>query len=192
MIEIQISQPTRSNFVPSRSALVQSKTFSISNPDPRPTPVLSPATVGSDALSIALFDRLVSLKVTFAEIAMHVDRDWRSGIFSQLDKLLDVDNWDPDDTLPTDQSFRTFLRLILYVGPMKRPSLGASPGGNIIAGWLDGKSRLQIECAPFDKVTWILAKWQGEVRESAAGETMVRRLPEVLRPYEPKTWFSVV
>ena len=54
----------------------------------------------------------------------------------------------------------------------------------------EGDDRLTIECRPQDCVRWVLVQNLDGQRESAAGETTVKRLPEVLRPYDPsKLWF---
>src|SRR5437899_1761169 len=46
------------------------------------------------------FDRLVALKMSASEIAMHLDGAWRAGMFRQLDSLLDADEWDFSEQMP--------------------------------------------------------------------------------------------
>ena len=53
----------------------------------------------------------------------------------------------------------------------------------------EGPDRLTIECKPLDHVRWVLIRHLNGERESAAGETMLLRLLEVLAPYEPQRWF---
>lgn len=146
-------------------------------------------TVGS-SLSSSAFDRLISLKSATAEVAMHLTQAWRSGLFAQLDQLLDAEEWDVSDQLPSPASFRTFLRLITYLPIKKRPSLGATSAGNILAAWIRDRDRLTMEFQPDDHIRWSLSKQQAGERETASGHTMVRRLSAVLRPYDPELWFA--
>lgn len=133
---------------------------------------------------------LASAKVMTSKVAMHLDREWRERLFAQLDDLLDVADWHEDDEPLVSDSFRTFLRLILYQKPKRRPGLGLSHRGHLIAAWTTGSDRLTLECAPDDTIRWVLScDIEGE-RERAAGETHVTRLPEVLRPYGPDRWFA--
>ena len=140
--------------------------------------------------SAQVYDRRAALKVATAEIAMHLDQAWRTGLFRSLDELMEVDEWDFSDELPTDASYRTFLRMIIFLGPIRRPALGATSNGNIVAGWMHDRDRLVVECEPGDEVRWSVSKWRPD-RESASGRTTVERLPSVLSPYDSSSWLSV-
>jgi hypothetical protein len=135
-------------------------------------------------------DHRISLKVATAEIAMHLDSAWRSGLFRQLDELLDDEAWDIADTLPTLASFKTFLRLIIVLGHPARPSLGCGDAGDIIASWIRAGNQLTIECRAGDQLRWSLVKGAGEDTETAAGICKVANLPSRLAPYEPEGWFD--
>ena len=135
---------------------------------------------------------LASAKVMTSDVAMHLDREWRDRLFAQLDDLLNVEDWHEDDEPLLDESFRTFLRLILYQKPKRRPGLGLSHRGHLIAAWTAGADRLTLECAPGDTVRWVLCCEINGERERAAGETHVARLPEILQPYRPDRWFANV
>lgn len=142
-------------------------------------------------LKDASFDRLVELKLATSKIAMHLQDAWRSGLFKQLDTLLDPEEWDSSDALPDLDAFRTFLRMTVFLGRTRRPSLGATTDGHILAAWICDKDRLTINCGPGDQVRWVLSRYENGERESAAGRTVVRRLPEVLAPYGPDRWFAL-
>jgi hypothetical protein len=129
-------------------------------------------------------------KTKTASIAMHVSKEWLFLFYRQLDSLMDPENWEDDDTPITDESFATLLRMLLYVKPEKRPGLGATSTGNIIATWTKDKERLTIECLPSDKVRWVLSVYINNERESAAGVTSLKRLLDVLSPYVPQHWFE--
>jgi hypothetical protein len=139
-----------------------------------------------------LYDALASAKVMTSGVVMHLDRDWRDRLFVQLDDLLNVEDWHEDDEPLVDESFLTFLRLILYQKPRRRPGLGLSHHGNLIAAWTAGADRLTLECGPDDSIRWVLSCEVNGERERAAGETHVARLPQVLRPYGPDRWFADV
>jgi hypothetical protein len=153
---------------------------------------LTRTAIGSAAKTIEelLFDKRAALKLKTAAVAMHLDREWRSSLFRELDGLLDVESWDRDDQLANDSSFFTFLRMIIFVAPARRPGLGLTYSGNMIAAWTAGRNRLTIECLPRDQVRWVLARFVDDECERAAGISPVHRIPEVLAPYTPEIWFS--
>jgi hypothetical protein len=121
---------------------------------------------------------------------MHLDREWRMRFFAQIDSLLSFDDWDKADLTISDGSFMTLLRMLLLIRAKRRPGLGASGDGHVIAMWTLGNDRLTIECLPADVVRWIVLREIDSDRESAAGQTTLPRLLEVLQPYVPQRWFS--
>lgn len=137
-----------------------------------------------------LYDALASFKVRTATIAMHLDRNWRDRLFKQLDSLLSPDDWQAEDDTPTFASFSTFLRMLMFLKPERRPGLGAAGNGHLIASWTVGDERLTMECLPNDIVRWNLSALIDGDRERAAAETPVQRLAAVLAPYSPSRWFS--
>lgn len=137
-----------------------------------------------------LYNALADAKVLTSKVAMHLNSEWRSRLFSQLDDLLNVEDWHDDDQPVLRTSFATFLRMVLYQNPARRPGLGVSHQGNLIGAWSAGTDRLTIEFMPNDLVRWVLSCEVDGEKERAAGETPVARLPDVLRPYSPERWFS--
>lgn len=156
----------------------------------RPSPAQWAGSDHARSLEEQLYDALAAFKIRTAAIAMHLDRDWRSKLFAQLDSLLSIESWEEEDLPPTVASFYVFLRLITFIKPERRPGLGATHDGNLIAAWTVGGDRLTIECLRQDKVRWALAVGPEGNRESAAGITGVARIAEVLEPYNPARWFS--
>jgi hypothetical protein len=119
----------------------------------------------------------------------HLNANDRTRLFAHLDSLLDAESWVEADAITTEASFTTLLRMILFLKG-RRPGLGATSTGNFIATWTEGTNRLTVECKPDGQVRWVLVHDLDGQRESAAGDTTVRRLPEVLHPYDPpKRWF---
>jgi hypothetical protein len=133
-----------------------------------------------------LFDRLVDLKVKTSSLAMHLETAWRTGLFNELDKLLNVDDWDLSDTMPTVESFVTFLRTTIFLGKIRRPGLGATVDGNILAGWITGRDRLTIEYRPNDELRWVTT-----VDGSAhSGACVASDLKDNLASFKPERWFT--
>lgn len=122
---------------------------------------------------------------------MHLPKEWRDALFKQLDSLLDADEWDSRDVPPMAQSQMTFIRLLLALKPKRRPGLGATQDGNLIAAWTVGAERLTIECLSNDHVMWSLSRARGEEIERAAGTNTIQRMCDILTPYEPSVWFEI-
>lgn len=141
-------------------------------------------------LAEQLYNAKAACKIKISEISMYLSNDLRSRFFTQIDNLMDPDNWEEDDEPITTESFTTLLKMLLFIKPERRPGLGAASNGNIIAAWTKDKDRLTIECLPGDKVRWVLSKYTDNARESGAGETQLTRLPTVLAPYHPEHWFA--
>ncbi|MCF8505474.1 MAG: hypothetical protein K9G59_11210 [Caulobacter sp.] len=148
-------------------------------------------TVANDPLASRLAGRLFELKTLTAQFAMHLESEWRAGLFAQLDYLMCEENWEAVDPIPAPESYRTALRLIILLGHVKRPGLGFDIEGNIVLAWTEGADRLTIECRPNDVVRWIVSYTVDGERDSAAGKTKVARLPTVLAAFEPARWLAL-
>jgi hypothetical protein len=155
-----------------------------------PTPTFSGnRSIPTKNLDEQLYDALAAFKIHTASVAMHLDPEWRNRLFSQLNNLLGAEDWQPDDSPPSLASFSTFLRMLVLLRPVRRPGLGATSDGLLIAAWTHGEDRLTVECLPQDIARWNLALTIEGERERAAAITPVGRLNEVLRPYAPQRWF---
>jgi hypothetical protein len=155
-----------------------------------PTPTFSGVRIAAKGLDEQLYDALAAFKIRTAAVAMHLDRDWRVKLFGQLDSLLALADWEAEDLPPTIESFSTFLRMLTLLRPQRRPGLGATSDGRLIAAWTVGDDRLTIECLPKDLVRWHVSVTIDGERERAAAETPLPRLAAVLRPYGPERWFQ--
>jgi len=143
----------------------------------------------SDTIEGQLAEKRTAFKRVAASVGMHLDPDWRNRLFSKLDSLIDPEEWDCDFALPSEQSFSTFLRMIIYLHPTKRPGLGLSAKGHFLASWSNLDDRIVIECLANDEVRWVLSRAAGDLRESGAGRTKIYRIPDVIHPYEPDHLF---
>lgn len=142
------------------------------------------------SLEEQLYDAKAFCKIETSKVAMYFPDEWRNGFFAQLDNLMDIDNWEEDDIPVTKTSFSTLLRMLTLIKPTRRPGLGSTSGGNIIAAWTNETDRLTIECLPKDRVRWVLSHVVDDIRESAAGEVQLTRLQVVLSPYNPNRWLT--
>jgi hypothetical protein len=143
----------------------------------------------SDTIEGQLAEKRVAFKRVAASVGMHLDPDWRTRLFAKLDSLMDQEEWDRDFALPSEQSFSTFLRMIIYLHPTKRPGLGLSAKGHFLASWSRLDDRIVIESLANDDVRWVLSRAVGDIRESGAGKTKIHRIPDVIHPYEPDHLF---
>lgn len=155
-----------------------------------PTPSFSGVRIAAKGLEEQLYDALAAFKIRTASVAMHLDREWRTRLFGQFDGLLALADWEAEDAPPTINSFSTFLRMLTLLRPQRRPGLGATSDGHLIATWTVGDDRLTVECLPKDIVRWHLSAMIDGERERAAAETPLARLEAVLRPYDPSRWFQ--
>jgi hypothetical protein len=157
----------------------------------RPTPTFSGSrTATPKSLQEQLYEALAAFKIRTATVAMHLDREWRSRLFAQFDSLLATENWEVEDSPPSLDSFSTFLRMLVLLQPDRRPGLGATHDGVLIAAWTSGDDRLTIECLPKDVVRWHLSVTIDGERERAAAIMPLQRLSSVLLPYSPQRWFN--
>jgi hypothetical protein len=141
------------------------------------------------SLEEQLYDAKAFCKIETSKVSMYFPDEWRNGFFLQLDNLMDIDNWEEDEKTVTKESFSTLLRMLTLIKPIRRPGLGTTSAGNIIAAWTNEKDRLTIECLSKDRVRWVLSHIIDDIRESAAGEVQLPRLQTVLTPYNPNRWF---
>ena len=138
-----------------------------------------------------LFDSAAAFKSHTAQVSMHLGRVWRDKLFLQLDMLLDEKEWDPHDIPPSVHSFSTLLRTLLKLMPEKKPGLGATSDGFLIAGWATGANRLTIHCLANDNLLWFVTRDFGEKEPiKAAGNSTLGLLPRILAAYEPNIWFN--
>ena len=155
-----------------------------------PSPASLISATGKRPLEERLFDATAGVKILTSQIAMHLEREWRDKLFRQLDSLHDPAEWEPDDEPVRQASFATFLKAIVQIRPKRRPGLGLSHTGNLIAAWTEQSDRLTIEFLPNDGVRWVIGRSRDDGPEHIAGQTRVARLAEALAPYHPEIWFS--
>lgn len=146
--------------------------------------------VAEDDKRVRLFNASSALKIATSQVSMHLSPEWRRRLFEKIDNLHDPDEWDDSDRLTQLDSFKTFLRTILQLGPLPRMSIGISHEGHVLAGWKTGEDTLSLEFLPQDDIRWSVVRYADGNRESAAGRTSLQRLLDVLQPYSPEIWLG--
>jgi hypothetical protein len=140
-----------------------------------------------DDMSVRLFNVSAALKIAVSQVSMYLPLDWRERLFEKIDLLHNPDDWENSDQLADLESFRTFLRTILQLGPLKKMNLGISSDGYVLAGWKRGDDTLALEFLP-DEIRWSTVQHINGTRESAAGRARLERLQAVLSPYSKDFW----
>jgi len=181
-------QTGRQNFLLSdKTKNVERDILGLHNP---PSPASIPARDAGKPIEEQLFDATANVKILTAQVAMHLDREWRKKLFHQIDSLHDPEEWEAGDVPLKQASFATFLKAIFEIKPTRRPGLGLSHGGYLLAAWIAGKNRLTIEFLPSDRVRWVLSRYCDGEPEQFAGQTTVSRLSESLLSHHPEEWFA--
>jgi hypothetical protein len=159
---------------------------------PSPGSLRSDAAGRSDGKSLheRLFDALADVKILTSQVAMHLEREWRDRLFRLLDSLHNTEEWEAGDEPIRKSSYVTFLKAILNIKPDRRPGLGLTPEGYLIATWTTGEDRLTIVFLPYDRVRWVLSRHYDDDAERFAGDTGVARLADGLMAHHPEHWFS--
>jgi hypothetical protein len=144
-------------------------------------------------LDEVLFDARAMAKISASRVSMYLREGWRNKLFHQLDNLLDPEEWDPEDKPLQAQSFDTFLKAICDVNPSKRPGLGLSYGGNLIAAWRSSANtsdRVSLEFMPDGKVKLIGSRFVNDEHVSFSALTPVAALKQTLADMSCVAWLG--
>jgi hypothetical protein len=141
-----------------------------------------------------LFDNRAELKTVTSQVSMHLSREQREDLFKQLDELLDKEAWADDSSLISLQSYRTFLKFLIYWTDVRRPALLVTSAGNLMASWVQPGRRLTIEYLPADKIRAVLYKvgQQPGSTETNAYVGPIKRLDAILLPFDAVAWYRNV
>lgn len=130
------------------------------------------------------------MKQILRDVAMYFDAAWRAELLAKLEQFHDAEDWEHGRELPSERSFATFLRTIIYLHPTKRPGMGLSAQGHFLASWRRESDRIVIEFLPNDELKWVLSQTVDGERESVAGINQIHRLPDLIVGYEPDRFFN--
>ena len=134
--------------------------------------------------------KLAAMKQVLMPVSMYFDPSWRRELIEKFERFHDAEDWEGDREFPSERSFATFLRTIIYLHPTKRPGLGLSAQGHFLASWRRGSDRIVIEFLPNDELKWVLSQTVEGDRESGAGINQIHRLPDLIAGYQPDRFFN--
>jgi hypothetical protein len=101
-----------------------------------------------------VFNSLVSLKVAVSQYAMHLSTDERQRLFAELDSVINTDDWHEEDKLPAIESFRDFLKWMIYSKYNKWISIGVSDDGLLQVAWKTERVLLTALFVGKEAVRW--------------------------------------
>lgn len=130
-----------------------------------------------------LFDHLVLLKMAASQYAMHLSATERRRIFDRLDSVLNIDDWHDDDALPELESFRNFLKWMIYSRDSSWSSIGVSNEGNILIAWSRPDLALTANFWIENKVTWTATVARPEGPAHAVGSCSLQYFTDQSRFY---------
>ena len=102
------------------------------------------------------------------------------GIKKQTAVVLNHDEFEDEDELPSIDSYRTFLRSVAQLKPARRPNLGINGKGNFLAVWRSENFQAVFEFMPFDRMKWTLTLVQAGDRNIISGSTEVKKIREII------------
>jgi hypothetical protein len=135
------------------------------SPKAKPPPTMMRETVAAPEFNQIvgqLFDARANAKLVVSSLAMHLPSEWRAKINKQLDRLLDVEEWEDGDHMLLPSSMQSFLRFVIYADAKAVPSLGMSPLGFVLAAWRTDTRRLTIEFQPRDRCRAVISHLAGD------------------------------
>ena len=134
----------------------------------------------AEDLKSRLFRNRASLKLITAQVAMHFSGDERKSLFAAIDRLLDEENWEDESSEINVDTFRTYLRFLIFTRPRRRASYGVSPDGSLLASWHRNEKSVYVEFLPQDKARVIIKLVSDRGPETLAWQGHVARLREFI------------
>lgn len=141
------------------------------------------------SLNERLYEATASIKILIAKLSMHMEPEWRSNLFHQIDFMHTPQDWQEEDAPANTESFANFLKALLDIKPPRLPGLGLTYDGNIIAAWTTGKDRLTLEFLPNGLVQWVMSMYAEDEVERLGGKVTVAKLRERLSNNDLQRWF---
>lgn len=149
-----------------------------------------PVKVAAPQPELRHFDLLTTFVLRLSNVSMHLPAGWREEIFAELQYLIDYESWDPDDTLPSLESFGQLLKFIIYARSRDVPRLAVSNGGNLVGVWANDSTRLLLEFFAAGEILWSYAARSAAGVEVATGRSPLSMTLHRLAGFEPEQWFK--
>jgi len=142
------------------------------------------------SLAAKLYAAKQSAKQYASVFGSRISQEWRKNLFWQLDELLSEEEWDEDNAILDLESWKSFLTGMFVIRPAKRPGIGITENGNVVASWGNVSEHLDMEFRPGNEARWVLSAIVDAQFERSAESGSVLRLLERLAPYSPERWFG--
>jgi hypothetical protein len=135
----------------------------------------------TEGLEGALFKNRANLKIIASQVAMHLNSEERRNLFSAIDRLLNITEWEDESSQINENAFRSYLRFTIYARPRRIPNLGVSPDGMLLAGWHNGDNSVHVEFFSNDQCMSLLRSNSVRGLERIAWRGHVARLREIIQ-----------
>lgn len=128
------------------------------------------------SLDDELFANRAALKVLTSRVAMHLRQEERRLLFSEVDRLLDIEHWEDTSSKINEGAFQSFLRFMIFARPHRLPNLGVGYDGALLASWRTDQKSVQAEFLSRDNSVVLIKTlslrggaqtiaWRGEVAD---------------------------
>jgi hypothetical protein len=146
----------------------------------------------STSIKERLWNNSAELKVLTSWYSLHhLNAEFKNQFFSQIDWLLDSEDWDEDDLLANEKSFVTLIKFILNSNPKQAPFLTLTDSGNLVGTWINKENKFRLECFENDSTNWFVSIQENDGYERAMGESRsIKRLIDSVKPYKAGGWFN--
>jgi hypothetical protein len=137
----------------------------------------------SSTIAEKVFARVVELKVAFSQFAMHLAPGVRKAYFARIDDMAAPEAWDDRDALPSTDSFRDFLRSLIFFSYVQLPELALNSDGTFCACWYWAELRVTLEFLGDQRVRWIASQASKDDWIYGSGISPFKRLSEFVKPF---------
>lgn len=144
----------------------------------------------SDDSDRLLFDNKSDIKVLISKIGMHLKPEFRTNLFQQIDRLLDLDSFCDGDQLIQASSFASLLSFLLAYPHARKPSLTVGNRGQIYGTWVAETGKLHIEFLPMNIYRAMASKADGENKEFFSHTGSHNSSIKFLRNNDLETWIT--
>jgi hypothetical protein len=131
-------------------------------------------------LEAELFENKAEVKLLTSQVAMHLTAGQRNALFAAIDRLLNIENWEDESSKIDQQSYRSFLRCIIYAHPRKAPNMGVGPDGTVLAAWHSEENSVQVEFSPGDQCVALIRSHSVRGPERFAWRGHVARFRDII------------
>jgi hypothetical protein len=132
--------------------------------------------VQPEGLESSLFENRGELKLLTGQVAMHLSAEERRSLFSSIDRLLDIANWEDESSQIDIEAFRTYLRFTIHAHPRRIPNLGVSSDGALLAAWRKDDRSVHVEFLRNDQCEALVKSRSERGPETIAWRGHVARL----------------